>query len=186
MSCGERLRSGRLGRRSPITSSVISRRESGEKSSGRRKISFSPPSCMWQFEFGGCRPRTGSLSRRLSRVAPAILRQATPQCQGRSPSRCTRTGIDCISKSPLRSVSPQAEERDAPNGQARVCLRSSRAWCCRVSPLDDWRACFMLRPPGGPFGLPNTEPASRGEWMPGSSPRPAPHAAPLGHSLSGR
>lgn len=46
-------------------------------------------------------PRLG-----LSIVAPAALRQATLQCQGRSPSRCTRIGFDCSFQRVISARSP--------------------------------------------------------------------------------
>ena len=114
------------------------------------------------------------------------VRQRCSAREGR-PRVALGPGRIAFSQHPLRSVSPQERRSRSPE---RAGSRGNDASPARViawrlvSP--HWRACFMLRPAGGSIGVITTRPSNRGEWMPGSSPRPAPHAAPLGHSLSGR
>jgi hypothetical protein len=177
--CGNGMRTI-LGRPSPRRLTPWKPDEKTRRKKHDEKNPFHPPPRMWQSNRGGRRP-----SDRQSHAA--VCRGSPPRPSARQ--RCSaREGRPRVALGPGSiAVSNESSPLGLPTHRR---LRSpERAGACVLAPVPGRLSLAnssllpegMFRAQTGrrPAGANRSEPPSRGEWMPGPSPRPAPHAAPL-------
>ncbi len=166
----------RPGSAPPATTHAVEAR----RKEARRKKPFHPRPRMWQFNRGGRRPSDRQSHAAVCRGSPPrpSARQRCSAREGR-PRVALGPGSIAVSNesSPLRL--PTHRRLRSPEGAgARILAPVPRGSWLAISTLL-LEGMFRAQTGRRLVVVARTELLSRGEWMPGPSPRPAPHAAPL-------